>query len=222
MKSDPNISEFISSQTEFKNRFSLWEMYRAFMYIPRAVAKLIGNSKSKLVDNDLLKRLQLAVTEVNGCPACSYAHTKMALRQGMSGEEISSLLSGEDHLIKPEEAKAIMFAQHFADTRGYPKKYAYDAVIKEYGKKEARIMLSSIQIMISGNMYGIPYSAFQARLKGNPYKDSSLFFELGMLIAGLILLPIVAVHGILRALVGLPNTRLDKSVTDKPNGFASE
>ncbi len=221
MKTDINLSEFISSRTEFKKRFGLWEMYRAFMYIPRALVKLIGNAKSKLVDNDLLKRLQLAVTEVNGCPACSYAHTKMALRQGMSGEEISSFLSGEDHLIKPEEAKAIMFAQHFADARGYPKKYAYDTLIKEYGKKEARIMLSSIQIMISGNIYGIPFSAFQSRLKGNPYKDSSLFFELGMLITGLILLPIASVHGVLRALVGLPNTRFDKRVTDEQDGFSS-
>ncbi|MCX7548103.1 carboxymuconolactone decarboxylase family protein [Xanthomarina sp. F1114] len=219
MKTDINISEFINSRTEFKKRFSLWEMYRAFMYIPRAIIKLIGNAKSKLVDNDLLKRLQLAVTEVNGCPACSYAHTKMALRQGMSGEEISSFLSGENHLIKPEEAKAIMFAQHFADTRGFPKKYAYDALIKEYGKKEARIMLSSIQIMISGNMYGIPYSAFQARLKGNPYKESTLFFELGMLITGLIILPIACIHGVLRALVGLSNIRLDKTTTEEQDGF---
>lgn len=222
MKTDIKISEFISSRTEFKKRFSLWEMYRAFMYIPRAMVKMVGNSKSKLVDNDLLKRLQLAVTEVNGCPACSYAHTKMALRQGMSGEEISSFLSGEDHLIKPEEAKAIMFAQHFADTRGYPKKYAYDAVIEEYGKKEARIMLSAIQIMISGNMYGIPYSAFQSRLKGKPYKDSSLFFELGMLTVGLLLLPIAAIHGILRALVGLTNIRIDKTTTDEQDGITNE
>ena len=222
MKTEINISEFISSQTEFKNRFSLWEMYRAFIYIPRAMVKLIGNSKSKLVDIDLLKRLQLAVTEVNGCPACSYAHTKMALQQGMSGEEISSFLSGGNDYIKPEEAKAIMFAQHFADTRGYPKKYAYDAVIEEYGKKEARIMLSSVQIMITGNMYGIPFSAFQSRLKGKPYKESSLFFELGMLIAGVLLLPIGAIHGVLRALIGLPNVRVDKSITDKQNGFNSK
>ena len=64
-------------------------------------------------------------------------------------------------------------------------------------------------------MYGIPYSAFQSRLKGNPYKGSSLFFELGMLIAGLFLLPIGIIHSALRALVGLPNIRLDKTTTDE-------
>lgn len=214
MKTDINLSEFIGSRTEFKRRFSLWEMYRSFVFLPRAMNKMIGNNKSKLVDTDFIRRLQLAVTEVNGCPACSYQHTKMALQQGMSGEEISSFLSGGDQFIKPQEAKAIMFAQHFADSRGYPKKYAYNSIVKEYGEKEAHIILSAVQTMIAGNMYGIPYSAFQSRLKGKPYKDSSLFYELGMLVTGVLLLPIAIIHGILRKLVGLPNKRLDKSTID--------
>lgn len=211
---DIQIPQSISSRTEFKRKFSLWEMYRSFVYLPRAMTKMIKNEKHKLVDKDFVRRLQLAVTEVNGCPACSYQHTKMALRQGMSGEEISSFLSGGDQFIKPEEAKAIMFAQHFADSRGYPQNYAYDAIVKEYGEKEASIILSAVQIMISGNMYGIPYSAFQSRLKGRPFKDSSLFYELGMLLAGILLLPIATVHGVVRGLIGLPNKRFDKSAAD--------
>lgn len=214
MKTDINLSEFIGSRTEFKRRFSLWEMYRSFVFLPRAMNTMIGNNKSKLVDTDFIRRLQLAVTEVNGCPACSYQHTKMALQQGMSGEEISSFLSGGDQFIKPQEAKAIMFAQHFADSRGYPKKYAYNSIVKEYGEKEAHIILSAVQTMIAGNMYGIPYSAFQSRLKGKPYKDSSLFYELGMLVTGVLILPIAIIHGILRKLVGLPNKRLDKTTID--------
>ena len=206
------IPEVISSRTEFKTRFSLWEMYRSFVFATGAMSKLIGNNKSKLVDPHFLRRLQLAVTEVNGCPACSYQHTKMALREGMSGEEISSFLSGGGDYIKPEEAKAIMFAQHFADARGYPKKYAYDSIVKEYGEKEAEIILSATQFMIAGNMYGIPFSAFQSRLKGKPFKDSSLFYELGMLIVGIIVLPIAIIHGLLRRLLGISNVRLDKSV----------
>jgi len=161
-----------------------------------------------------LERLQLAVTEVNGCAACSYHHTKMALSQGMSNDEISSFLSGGDIFIKPEEAKAIMFAQHFADARGYPKKYAYDSIVKEYGEKEAVIILSACQTMIAGNMYGIPYSAFQSRGKGKPYKDSSLFYELGMLTAGILCLPLAIIHGLLRALIGLSNERFDTSTDE--------
>ncbi len=207
------IPEAISSRIEYKRRFDLGEMYRSFVFLPRAMSKMIGNNKNELVDQDFIKRLQLAVTEVNGCAACSYQHTKMALRQGMSNEEISSFLSGGDHFIKPDEAKAIMFAQHFAESKGHPKKYAYDAIVQEYGAKEARIILSAVQIMISGNMYGIPYSAFQSRLNGRPFTDSSLFYELGMLAAGLLCLPLAIVHGALRGLIGLPNHGFDKSET---------
>lgn len=108
-----------------------------------------------------------------------------------------------------------MFAQHYADSRGYPKKYAYDAVVNEYGVKKALIILSIIQNMTIGNMFGIPFSAFQSRGNGKPYKGSSLFFELGILILGFLILPIAIVHGILRGLIGLPNLRLDKSTAEE-------
>lgn len=215
MKKDMKLPRAIVLRREFKRKFSIWELYRAFLYTPKAMSKLIGNNKSNLVDKKFVERLQLVVTEVNGCFACSYQHAKMALRQGMSNEEISSFLSGGDEFIELDEARAIMFAQHFADSKGFPKKYAYDSIVKEYGEKQACIILSAVQIMIAGNMYGIPYSAFQSRLKGHKYKDSSLFYEIGMLLGGIVLLPIAIVHGILRGLIGLSNKRLDEKSTDE-------
>lgn len=215
---DITLPESISSRREFKHKFGFWEMYRSFVYLPRAAIKIRQNKKSKLVDSHFIERLQLAVTTVNGCPACSYQHTKMALRDGMSNEEISSFLSGEDDFIKPEEAKAIMFAQHFADSRGYPKKYAFASIVQEYGKNKAKIILSAVQLMIAGNMYGIPFSAFQSRRKGEPFKGSSLFFELGMLAAGILCLPFAIMHGFLRALIGLSNERLDPITAEDENG----
>ena len=209
-----NLSESVIQRNEFKRKFSLLELYRSFVYAPRAMSKLVRNNKTKLVDKHFVKRLQLAVTEVNGCAACSYQHTQMALKQGMSNEEISSFLSGGSNFTKPEEAKAIMFAQHFADSRGFPKNYAYNSIVEEYGKKEASIILSACQMMIAGNMYGIPFSAFLSRLQGKPYKDSTLFYELGMLIVGILCLPIAIIHGFLRGLIGFPNEKFDKNSTE--------
>ncbi len=133
----------------------------------------------------------------------------------MSNEEISSFLSGADSFIKPEEAKAILFAQHFADTTGFPKKSAYDSIVEEYGEDKANVILSAVQVMITGNMYGIPFSAFVSRLKGHPYKDSTLLYELVMLIVGILCIPFAIVHALLRALIGLPNERFDKSPTEE-------
>ena len=215
MKKEIKLPDAMAFRRDFKRKFSFCELYRALVYLPRAMSKLAGNKKSKLVSSEFIERLQLAVTEVNGCPACSYQHTKMALSQGMSNEEIISFLSGGVEFIKLEEAKAIMFAQHFADSRGFPKKDTYDAIIAEYGEKRAVIIMSAVQVMIAGNIYGIPFSAFQSRLKGKTYKDSSLFYELGMLIGGILILPIAIIHGILRGLIGLSNIRLDESLSDE-------
>lgn len=215
MKKKQSLSESVTLRNEFKRKFTLWELYRSFVFAPRAMRKLIKNNRSKLVDTQFVERLQLAVTEVNGCAACSYQHTQMALEQGMSNEEINSFLSGDSNYTKQEEAKAILFAQHFADSRGYPKKYAYDSIVEEYGEKEASIILSAAQMMIAGNMYGIPFSAFLSRLQGKPYKGSSLFYELGMLTVGVLCLPFALIHGFLRWLIGLPNERFDKSTDDE-------
>jgi AhpD family alkylhydroperoxidase len=215
MEMKVSLSESVTQSEAYKRKFSLWELYRSFVYAPRAARKLMKNRKTKLVDPHFVERLQLAVTEVNGCAACSYQHTKMALAQGMSNEEISSFLSGGNDFIKPEEAKAIVFAQHFADSRGFPKQYAYDAIVEEYGKEKAQIILAAAQTMIAGNIYGIPLSALLSRLQGKPYKNSNLFYELSMEIIGLFLLPIGILDGLVRAIVRLPNERFDKSTTEK-------
>ena len=49
-------------------------------------------------------------------------------------------------------------------------------------------------------MYGLPYSAFQSRLKGVRYKNSSLLYELGMLIGGLVVLHVALLHGFVKLL----------------------
>ena len=170
--------ELLNPRPQFKRQFSLKEIYNGTVFAPRAMSNQIKNNRTKIVDKNFLKRLELTVTEVNGCAVCSYAHTKMALRQGMGNEEISSFLNGEANFIQAKEAKAILFAQHFAESKGFPKLYAYNAIIKEYGKDKAKIMLTALQVMIVGNMYGIPMSAFISRLKGAPFKGSSLFYEL--------------------------------------------
>ena len=211
MEKKKSLFDSVSHKVEFKRKFNFWQLYGAMVFAPRAMSKLAKNKKSKVVDTHFVERLQLAVTEVNGCAACSYQHTQMALEQGMSNEEISSFLSGADSFIKPEEAKAILFAQHFADTTGFPKKSAYDSIVEEYGEDKAKVILAAVQIMITGNMYGIPFSAFVSRTKGHPYKDSTLLYELGMLIAGILSIPFAIVHSLLRALVGLPNERFDKT-----------
>lgn len=213
MNNHKTLLESVSQKATFKRKFTLLELYRALVLLPEAIAILSENHKIKLVHEHFLERLQLAVTEVNGCAVCSYQHTKMALEQGLSNEEISSFLSGEGSFIKPEEAKGILFAQHYADTRGFPKRTTYHSIVKEYGVKEARIILSSIQVITVGNMYGIPFSALLSRFKGKPYKESTLFYELGLQIGGLFCMPLAFLHGWLRWVFNRNKMRFNESTS---------
>ena len=90
---------------------SYWILYKGlstFRFMFKA-------KKNKELSPDFIERIMLAVTEVNGCAICSYAHTKMALEAGMSNEEIQNMLSGIFDNVPTEEMAAIMFAQHYAD-----------------------------------------------------------------------------------------------------------
>lgn len=203
MSENISIPTSISHRESYKRKYNLIDMYHIFVRVPDALNRFLKNKKTKVVDSQFVERLQLAVTEVNGCAVCSYAHTQMALKQGMSNEEIFSFLSGDKKYIKPEESKAILFAQHFADTGGYPTRQSYEAIINEYGKEKAEIMLAAVQIMMTGNVYGIPQSAFKSRLKGKPYQDSSLFYELGMQIFGILILPFALIHGWIKKTLGI-------------------
>jgi len=157
-------------------------MYRIILIANRSFSTLLSNRIHKTVDSKFIERLMLATTEVNGCDVCSYAHTKMALTEGFSQEEINAFLSGNPNYINENEAKAILYAQHVADTLGNPDKQATHALIQTYGEPTSKIIRSAINVMMMGNVSGIPLSAFLRRLKGNPYQNSSLFYEIGMLI----------------------------------------
>ncbi len=113
----------------------------------------------------------LAVTEVNGCEVCSYYHTKEALKAGLSEDEISSMLTGSTENIHKDEAIAIFFAQHYAETAGHPDKEAYRRLIQNYGQTKGEGILAIIRMIMMGNAYGIAYGAFKKnRIKGHSVK----------------------------------------------------
>lgn len=140
----------------------------------------------------------LTVTQVNGCEACSYAHTRMALKTGFSRKGIDSFPSGSAALVAPEEAQGILSGQRYADSRRRQEDDTYDALVQEYGSEGSRAIVVPIEVMTVGNMVGISFSAFLARLRGRPYRGSSLLYEIGVQLLGLPLIPVSIVHALLR------------------------
>ncbi len=158
---------------------------------------MIRNRRKPVVDAHWIERLMLATTEVNGCDVCSYAHTQLALKEGFSSEEIEAFLSGSAAFMKPEEATSILYAQHVADTMGHPDLEADQTLIKTYGPQRAEVIRSAIQLMMMGNMSGIPLSALLRRLKGRPYQNSNWFYELGLLAAQPVVFLLAPLHALL-------------------------
>lgn len=185
-----------------KKRYSVGEAYVFFYEAVRTFPHLVKVKTKKTISEDFMERLMLAVTEVNGCVMCSYAHTGMALESGMNADEIEMFLAGEFSSAPKEELPAIMFSQHYADNRGKPTSKAWDEIVHLYGQEKALAILSSIRIIMVGNTVGIPLGSLNMRLTGKKEQidsRSSLPYEISMAVATLAFIPISVVHGVLAA-----------------------
>ncbi|MDD5603054.1 MAG: carboxymuconolactone decarboxylase family protein [Eubacteriales bacterium] len=183
--------------------FALREIYTAVYNAMRSVPYMSKARKNGELSPEFIERIMLAVTEVNGCEMCSYAHTKMALEAGMSNKEIQNMLSGIITEIPSNEIQAVMFAQHYADSRGKPAKETWERISESYGLSMAYGILGAIRIIMMGNAYGIPWGSFAGRFKGKPDKRSTLLYEVEVIILGSILIPFAMLHSIIANLMRL-------------------
>lgn len=168
-----------------KKQYSLREIYR----ITWLAALTMMGSRGVPCDRLAAERVMLAVTEVNGCALCSYGHARMALDMGMSDSEVRGLLGGVTADAPVAELPGIAFGQLYADTRGHPEPQAWTDLVEHYGKPRALCVLRAARMMMWGNAMGIPLSSLIARLRGTPDASSSLIYECGTTLGGLVLLP---------------------------------
>ncbi|MGB8930101.1 MAG: carboxymuconolactone decarboxylase family protein [Anaeromyxobacteraceae bacterium] len=191
----------------YKKMYSAGEFYAILRDGLRSVKHLLRGRRRGLISGDFVERIMLAVTEVNGCEICSYAHTKMALAQGMSEQEIAAMLSGSGEQVPEEQLVTVLFAQHYADTRGRPSQEAWRRLEERYGNETALGILGAVRAIMIGNAHGIPFSALRSRLKGKPIGKSSLPYEVGMVLSVVPFLPAAVLHAIALDVSGAPVVR---------------
>lgn len=174
-----------------KKHYSVRETY----WIAHGAARTVGHFlRLRARGPRFSERIMLAVTEVNGCALCAYGHTRFALDAGMSSDEIRELLGGVADAVPEDELPAIVFAQHYADTRGHPEQRVWRNLVDVYGEGQALGILGTARLMMCGNAFGIPWSALLSRLRGAPYPDSSLRNEVGTIVGATVVLPVALVH----------------------------
>jgi len=107
-----------------------------------------------VIDRAFQERLMLAVTEVNGCRYCAYAHARMALSAGLDQADIDALSKGSFEGAPPEEVPALLYAQHWAETDAQPDPEARQRVVDTYGQSKTEAIELTLRMIRLGNLLG--------------------------------------------------------------------
>lgn len=112
-----------------RREFSIKEFYSLLEDALNNFKQIKTAKQHQLVSKDFSNRIMLAVTKVNGCRLCNYLHTKNALKSGMTATEIQALVAGDLDNVPADEAVALIFAQHYAETKAKPAPEAYQRLL---------------------------------------------------------------------------------------------
>jgi AhpD family alkylhydroperoxidase len=133
---------------------NLRELFSDLWFPIRNRSQLKEITGKKLISTAFRERLMLAVTAVNGCRYCSYFHSKQALKSGVTSEEISNLLSGDVANCPQDEAVAVIYAQHWAESVAHPDPEAVKRLQETYGREKTEAIHLMLRMIRTGNLLG--------------------------------------------------------------------
>lgn len=139
---------------------------------------IIGLFANKLNSEHLLEKIFIVTDAVNGCIYCSWMDSKLALKSGISADEIANMLKLQFHADASEdELNALLFTQHYAESNGSPDQGMLDNLYAYYGDKTAKDILLAIRAVTFGNLYFNTWRAVISRIRGKPAEHSNALFE---------------------------------------------
>ena len=136
---------------------------------------------SEHIDHPFAEKMMLAVASVTGSRSSSYAHARYAMRQGLSQEEVETLLRGDVEQATAKEAPALFFAQHHAERRDQPDPEMVQRLVDAYGSQGARDVVTYVRLITLGSLVGNTFDALVSRILGQPSPDSTVAGELSLL-----------------------------------------
>lgn len=110
--------------------------------------------RGEVISPAFRERLMLAVTAVNRCRYCSYAHTKQALIEGISEDEVDALQAGIVEKCPQEELPALLYAQHWAETQGRTDPESRVRMNELYDRRTFDAIELTLQTIQVGNLLG--------------------------------------------------------------------
>ena len=151
---------------------------RDILYLASHLPEILGAGRSRSVSRKFAEKIMTVITAVNGCAYCQWFHGKQALSNGISMEELSELvnLQFRSHA-SPDEAPALVYAQHYAETDRNPEPEMTQKLVEFYGQETASHILIFIRLIYFGNLAGNTWDAVISRIRGDPAGNSSRIFE---------------------------------------------
>lgn len=145
--------------------------------IVRAAPTMPGTFTSGRISPAFRERILLAVTSVNQCRYCQWAHTDLAVASGVSSEQIGALLGSSTESVPGEERVALLYALHYAQTNRQPAVAERKKLIDTYGEETARDIENWIYLIFFSNLSGNTFDSFLSRLRGEPNPEGNAVFE---------------------------------------------
>ena len=182
----------ISTSQSFNRNIYTFKTFRQDMKFIFSHMALIRKTMHDL-DQAFVEKIMTVVTAVNGCRYCSWFHARQAVASGISPEEVQQMLKLQFQADAAEdELTALLYAQHYAETRRNPSPEMTAKLVAEYGPEKAEEIQVVIRMITFGNLSGNTFDAFLSRLKGAKAEGSNPVFEFIFFIFGApVLLPLL-------------------------------
>ena len=135
--------------------------YKSFAKMLSDFSKVVAERKQirplihgNLIDPAFRERLMLVVTSVNQCRYCSYIHSKLAVMQDITLEEIHDLCVGALDKCPEEELPALLYAQHWVEVDGNPQLEVRQRIVNVYGEEKTCAIEFCIRLINIANLLG--------------------------------------------------------------------
>ena len=133
---------------------SLREFIQDLGFILKDRKRIRAIFRSESLSPAFRERMMLAVTQVNDCRFCARFHTKAALAEGISREEIDTILNGAFKDCPSDQLSGVLYAEHWAEMLGAPDAEARGKLIAAYGQSTANDIDIVLRIIKTGNLTG--------------------------------------------------------------------
>lgn len=133
---------------------SPWDGVRELAAVTRRARPLIAVYARGRIDDALRERVMLAVSRVNACRGCTFAHTRWALRSGVTHAELEAIGLDDLGRLDRRSRAAVVYAIALAETRfrSPPRPDVAEALVAELTPAEIEAVEAVARMMAFANL----------------------------------------------------------------------